>query len=124
MLSLLNATPTLSITHIQQSYPCHTTRRDSSPGGAGGELIVPDPVPLEIAARGWQAIVDPEAVNWQLHAALRTLAAASRAGASSLSRDLATGVEIVLDRAGQVNPLVASGGLMLVNDRSLRLQLR
>lgn len=70
-----------------------------------------DPVPLEIAARGWQAIVDPGAPNWQLHAALRTLAAATRAGGSKLSRDLATGVEIVLDRAGQVNPLVASGAL-------------
>lgn len=72
---------------------------------------MPDPVPLEIAARGWQAIVDPGAANWQLHAAMRTLAAATRGGGNKLSKDLATGVEIVLDRAGQVNPLVASGVL-------------
>lgn len=72
---------------------------------------MPDPVPLEVAARGWQAIVDPAAANWQLHAAMRTLAAATRAGGSKLAKDLATGVEIVLDRAGQVKSLVASGAL-------------
>ena len=81
---------------------------------AGGELITPDPVPVDIAARGWQPVMDPEAGNWQLQAAIRTLSAAARSSPKPLARDLVTAVGIIMDRASQVNPLEASGSGQLL----------
>lgn len=40
---------------------------------------------------------------------MRTLVAAKRAYPSLLKKDLTTGIEIVLDRASEVNPMTANG---------------
>ena len=86
---------------------------------AGGELITPDPVPVDIAARGWQPVMDLEAGNWQLQAAIRTLSAAARSSPKPLARDLATAVGIVMGRATEVNPLEAPGSCQPPLDRCL-----
>ncbi len=76
-------------------------------------MIAPDPVPIEVAARGWQAVMDPDSGHWQLQAAVRTLSAAARSSPKPLARDLATAVGIVMDRASKVNPLEAPGSIHL-----------
>ena len=74
-------------------------------------MITADPVPIEVAARGWQAVMDPDSGHWQLQAAVRTLSAAARSSPKPLARDLATAVGIVMDRASKVNPLEAPGSV-------------
>ena len=76
-------------------------------------MITPDPVPIEVAARGWQAVMDADSGHWQLQAAVRTLSAAARSSPKPLARDLATAVGIVMDRASKVNPLEAPGSIYI-----------